>query len=477
MSETQKNLLVIGSGLAGGLAALSLAKNLGQGRRVSYLRLKQAPFADPLYGGVTAPTAYDFLLGLGLDEPTLFMRTQTSFSLGTKYADWGDLPAWIQCHQQPLPLIRGVPMRHHLTRLQSPLNSILVGAQIAEHGRFAHPPEDPNIPLSRAEYGYQFCVAEWAELVDQFLAQQSVEVVDAGSIEIERDAGGIKRVIVDSDTSLSAQLYVDCTGVDRLCVSALSKTYMPQKRVSFSHAKIAKEQLGPACRQIVTSQEGWSATVSLQGRDETLTISGEPGLSSANSERIVELGRLKEAWVGNCIAIGHANGVAEPLTPAPMMLLQLDIERLLELIPVSENMSAERREYNRRFANDFDHAGLFQSAFFHADNLPPSAYWTSSKDCASDERLVRKLRHYENRGVLVRYDLEPFNDEDWTILHAGLGRAPRQYDLQADGVSRQDAGAQIQALQRSIGAMVSKVPPHHLYVANMKRYFEKQNYA
>lgn len=472
MSDSAKTLLVIGSGLAGAMTTLSLANSIGRERRLVYLRLSEAPESDAFYGSVTAPTAYDFLRSLGLEEPTLFMRSSTSFSLGTKYANWGGLQPWIQCHQQPFPLLLGVPMRHHLTRQKRPLASVLVGAQTAELGRFAHPPEDPNVPLSRAEYGYQFSVTEWTALLEGSLRQQSVKMIDAEACKIARDGGKIQSIIPDNGAAISADLYIDCTGQQRRSRDAGNHALLDEKPVRFSVTRTPHQTLGAAYRQIVANDQGWTATTALQDREETFTIEG-----ATDGESQVHLGRLSDAWVENCVSIGHAAGMLEPLTPAPMMLLQRDIERLLELIPVTDDMTAERREFNRRFANDFDHAKMFQDAFFHTEHLPTASYWQTSKAQAQDPRLTRKLQQYENRGVLVRYDLEPFNDEDWTILHAGLGRIPRQYDLQTDSIPRQESVAQLDALQRSIAAMVPKVPPHHLYVTNMKRYFEKQKYA
>lgn len=472
MSDSVKTLLVIGSGLAGAMTALSLSKSLGPERRLVYLRMSAAPESDCLYGSVTAPTAYDFLLKLGLDEPILFTRTSTSFSLGTKYSNWGDATPWVQCHQQPLPLVHGVPMRHHLTRQHRPVSSILVGAQTAEQGRFAHPPEDPNVPLSRAEYGYQFSVAEWAALLEQFLRESEIEIIEAAQCEIQFDADAIRHVTPDSGPAISADLYIDCSGIKRVTRLATHRVLQDEKKVSYVSATSPKEPLGPAFRRVAADNQGWTSTSSLQGREEVLAISKAREDAPSSS-----VGRSAEPWRENSVSIGHAAGLLEPLTPAPMTLLQRDIERLLELIPVAEDMTAERREYNRRFANDFDHAKMFQDTLFHANGLPASDYWQSSTEQAQDPRLIRKLQQYENRGVLVRYDLEPFNDEDWTILHAGLGRTPRQYDLQTDSIPMSESVAQLDALQRSIAAMVPKVPPHHLYVANMKRYFEKQNYA
>ena len=38
------------------------------------------------------------------------------------------------------------------------------------------------------------------------------------------------------------------------------------------------------------------------------------------------------------------------------------------------------------------------------------------------DKLKRKITQFESRGVILQYDLEPFNNEDWTQIHLGMGR-------------------------------------------------------
>ena len=50
------------------------------------------------------------------------------------------------------------------------------------------------------------------------------------------------------------------------------------------------------------------------------------------------------------------------------------------------------------------------------------------------DKLKRKITQFESRGVILQYDLEPFNNEDWTQIHLGMGRIPDRYDPLADKV-------------------------------------------
>jgi tryptophan halogenase len=182
------------------------------------------------------------------------------------------------------------------------------------------------------------------------------------------------------------------------------------------------------------------------------------------------LGRAREAWSQNCVAIGHAAGVVEPLTAAPMMLLERDIERLISLVPVSSDVSVERREFNRRSAEDFEHAELFTRALFETDRLPDTDYWREAKASPVGEKLARKIALFGDRGLLAAYDLEPFNNEDWTILHYGMGRRPRRYDRSADRAPPQRVRQFLSSMKDSVEKLVAKLPDHATYRTGLERY-------
>lgn len=477
MSVDRKTILVCGDGLAGRLSATALSGALGKAYRIVLVGARTAPAEDLFYGTVTAPSGYDFLLSLGLTEPALFMETETSFSYGTHYKTWPGQKPWVQSHQAPFQNIAGTPLRHHLTRTNIAMAPLLVAAQSALQGRFAHPPEDPKVPLSRAEYGYQFNPSEWVDLLGRQLAKTSVEIADAKISHIAHDGEQITGIELGDGMRFSPDLVIDCTGSHRACLKTLDARFDSQRRIAAWGQRRGTGQLGAPCRSIESGPDGWTSTTHLQNSDYVLSI-GDPEQSGRGEpDATLALGRVQNAWIGNCVAIGHAASALEPITPAPMMLLQRDIERLLELIPVSQDMTAERREFNRRFQDDVTHSELFQLALYCGNALPSTAYWRAAKAASDTETLKRKVAQFEHRGLLVKYDLEPFNDEDWTILHFGMGRVPRLHDLQAELMPMNEVATELAAMKQAIEQMVPRMPPHHVYVGNMKRYFEKQKYV
>ena len=237
-------------------------------------------------------------------------------------------------------------------------------------------------------------------------------------------------------------------------------------------------QLGPPVRRIVARDYGWRAETTLQESTAQLTVYDPESEAEAMSahgkapERSGEttVGRRAEAWSGNCVGIGHAARVVEPLTPAPLMLLQGDVDRLLSLIPFSTEMSVERREFNRRFGEDLEHAELFTRTLFETDGAPNTPYWRAARAEPVNEKLARKIELFEDRGFLVMYDLEPFHPEDWTILHYGMGRRPARHDRTADRAQPARVSDFLANLRREVDKAVESLPSHAAYMAELKQY-------
>jgi tryptophan halogenase len=166
-----------------------------------------------------------------------------------------------------------------------------------------------------------------------------------------------------------------------------------------------------------------------------------------------------------------------------MKLLSSDLSRLLELIPVDTNMALERQEYNRRFINDVIHAELFNKAFYDfrisindddesmatiSQLLTPFWQYGMNKSPLLDRKIIQFL----HRGKLVSYDLEPFNQEDWTILHSGIGRLPNKYDRLAEIIDSKKMIAKLDKMKDGLAHFVSKMPPQQLYITKLLQYLK-----
>jgi tryptophan halogenase len=478
------HVAVCGSGLAAEMTTATLSHQLPPSIRITRVDTGDPAACDLFYGSVSSPSAYAFNLAAGLSEPRLLLESDTAFSWGTKYVRWaGGSRSWIQCFHLSPPIIDGVLFHHYLAKVgEAQLDHYLVSAAAAKKGAFMHPPQQKAAAgqqvLARAEYGYQFDPAAYARLFRAATAGARIQRINAPVEEVQRGDKGISAIRLSNGQSLVADLYVDCTGSQASLLAGLDSPFLGSRRLHAAMSCRKAAQLGPPLREITPTDYGWHSVTPLQASLAQLTVSDPEAQAEALSahgvtpERSAEvtIGRRAEAWSGNCVAIGHAARVVEPLTPAPLMLLERDIERLVSLIPFSAEMSVERREFNRRFAEDHEHAELFTRALFETDGLPDTPYWQAVRAEPVPEKLARKLQLFEDRGFPVSYDLEPFNDEDWIILHYGMGRRPARYDRTADRAQSEKIRDFLANFRREVDKAVEGMPSHATYLAELKQY-------
>jgi tryptophan 7-halogenase len=482
MDKPIERILVCGAGLAGHMTSAALSRQLPPSVQITVVDCAGASSADHFYGTVAPPSAYAFNLALGVSEPDLILRSDAAFCLGVEYSDWGR-SSWIQCFQQQLPVIGGVLFHHYLSRLRlGELEPYLVSAMAARNGSFAHPPERGDTPLSRAEYGYQFDPRSYARLFAASADAARVQRLAATIAHVDRDEAGISAIRLADGASHTADLYIDCTGPDALLLSRLDAPSLAGRRVGAAFSRNAGDRLAAPCVKVTSADYGWSARTPLRQGEARLTLYHPDARAEAlrahgaapELESEAVLGRRAQAWLGNCVAIGQSASVVEPLTTAPMLLLQRDIERLLSLIPVSPQMSVERGEFNRRCAEDYAHAGLFNRALFETEPLPDAPYWREARAEPVAEKLAMKLAQFASRGLLVGFDLEPFNQEDWTILHFGMGRRPERYDRVADQAPEDKLRQHLAAMRNDIERVVKAMPSHEAYLADLTRFLMKK---
>jgi len=479
-----QKILVCGHGIAFEMMVAALAQCLAETIEIIALKIDNLQNYDAFYGSITAPTAHRIHLSLGLDEAKILSGTDTTFAYGTEYENWAGGLNWVQSYHLPFPVWDNIPFHQYLIRSQQALEPYLVSAVAGKKGVFAHPPQDPQIPLSRAEYGYQIRPSSIAKLLFSQPISRQVTRKNGVVSTVEVKNGKLAAVHLNDGQTISADLFIDASGPAGLLMSAIDNPFVGERRLGFAESVLERHMAGTALRQVAGHDFGWQSRTTLRDKQSILTVfspdmekealAAHPDSAKTISQQI-ELGRRATGWAGNCIAVGHTGYITEPTTPAPLMLLHKDIERVASLIPVSLDMTVEMREFNRLRENDLDHCELFQRALLETADLPGTSYWQDASASPISAKLARKITQFESRGFLTGFDLEPFNEQDWAILHFGMGRRPRRYDVFLDSIPKEAAASRLDQLRQSIEMITGKMPPHDRYLAKFLSYLERKN--
>ncbi|KHA65585.1 hypothetical protein NI18_00780 [Sphingomonas sp. Ant20] len=183
------------------------------------------------------------------------------------------------------------------------------------------------------------------------------ERASADFVDAEIAANGIvERLTLADGTAVQPWLVLDCSGTDARIASRTSPAsedwsgWLPCDR---THAETVPAQGAPPPYTQVDAQDtGWTATWPLDGADVRLTCSiGGTGKPFHAARRV-------EAWRGNCVALGAAAGLLEPLHPTTLTLLLRSLAQLIQLWPAGPQAPVEATAFNRTAAGAYRRARL-----------------------------------------------------------------------------------------------------------------------
>jgi tryptophan halogenase len=476
------SIAIVGGGVAGWMTAAALANAL-KGR--GHLQLVEtATDTPPDLAEAATPQVLAFHARLGIDEDQLVRKTQATFKLGTSFADW---PRPGRRFFHPFgdygTSIDTVGFHHCWLRLrelgdETDLEAYSLAAAAAALGRFARPSTDPSSVLSSFAYGLNL---DGACYLDHMRAHALAWGVLArgpkfAGASLRADDGSIEALVLEGGERVAADLFVDCTDQGLLIGQALRVEWEDwsgwlacDRAVSVAGA--SADDLPPYA-QVVGGEGGWRWRVALQNRVahgyvycssllnddaavEALTGGagardmGAPAFQRFNS------GRRQQFWSRNCVALGPAAAVLEPIEGTGLHLIQSAIERLIALLPGGGCEDADIEEFNRLSIAEFERLRDFVILHHHA--VAPAA--------GLPDALAYKIEGFRARGRVVPYDGEIFGTPGWLSVLDGMEVRPRRHHPFADGLELGELRARMRAIRTVVGQAARAMPTHREFIA------------
>ena len=498
-----RRIVVAGGSLAGWLAATALVRVLNPADHTVTLA-----GADEARDGLAPLGAADATLppvsplhpALDLNEDGVVAATGGSFSFGIALSGWNGAG---QTYFHPFSQIGGplgpVSFHHIVLRLRQDgaplrLSNFALAALAAQAGRFTRPGGDPASVLSTCRYGLHLDCDRLAALYRAEAERLGVRVVAGHLRSVERAAdGALAALRTSGGERVEGDLFLDCTGVEARLLSALEADadgagweawdrWLPCDRVLA--ARVADPAAPPPYSHAEAQTAGWTRSLPLQGRtaltavyatawmDEEAALrqlkqlAGGRPLQDLHSH-YVRFGRRRAPWLRNCIALGGAAALIDPVGLSNLQLLRAGADLLLHLLPPGADAAAEAAEYNRRFTALLDHARNFALAHYRLNARAGEPFWDACRALAVPDTLDYKLRLYECRGRVPLYDEDPLEEDSWANLFDEHGLRPRAYTPLADGFRTTDLQSHVQLVRNVMLEAVKKMPSHADYLGNL----------
>jgi tryptophan halogenase len=387
-----------------------------------------------------------------------------------------------------------VPFHHYWLRAQAEGRAEHFGAYsfnetAAREGRFAKGDGRPSA-LPDLTYAYHFDAGLYAAMLREYAEERGTTRIEGGITGFDRDGegGDLTALVMADGRRVEGDLFVDCTGFRGLLIGeAMGSTYHDWSNyLPCDRALAVPSAAGPEARpytQSLARSAGWQWRIPLQHRTGNGHVycsafksddeAADDLLANLETEALTDprplrftAGRRDAFWVGNCVALGLAAGFMEPLESTSIHLVQAGIARLIDYFPAGPVEPADRDQFNRLSAFEWERIRDFIVLHYVA-NEREGAFWQACRDIAIPDTLAEKIELFRATGRVHREHEELFTEQAWTQVMIGQGIIPRRWHPLADVPAGDELASFLATLQDGYRRKAATLPTHGDFIRGM----------
>ncbi len=449
-----RNVVIVGGGTAGWMAAAALAKTFGH--HLDITLIESEAIGTVGVGEATIPPIRNFNLLLELGEGDFLRSVNGTFKLGIEFENWGGLGERYFHPFAPHGRDTWAAQFHHFwLRAQAqgetaPLDHFSLEARMARAGMMG------SSTGRKLNYAYHFDAAGYAALLRRLAEGMGVHRIEGKVVEVGQDSenGMIQSLRLEAGQTIAGDFFIDCSGFRALLIE---KT-LGASWEDWSHwlrndraVAVQTESVRPAAPYTRSTARscGWQWNIPLQHRvgnglvyssaymdEETavgLLLDNVAGKPMTDPLRIpFRTGRRREQWKGNCVALGLASGFLEPLESTSIHLIQNSIIRLIKMFPRERIEPSQVAQFNREVSTEIEQIRDFIIAHYHINQRNDSQYWVDCREMDIPDSLRYKMELFSKTGLVFRDNNELFSPVSWTSVMIGQGLTPASHHPVAD---------------------------------------------
>ena len=488
ISNPIRKVVIVGGGTAGWMAAAALARIMGGGNLAIEL-VESEEIGTVGVGEATIPQINLFNAMLGIDEQEFVRATNGTYKLGIEFVDWVR-PGHRYVHPFGFYGIdmMGVEFHHHWLKGRTlgdmtPLDAYSMAIVMGLAGKFEHPrPDQPNSPLARIAYAYQFDAGLYARYLRGLAESGGVVRTEGRIVDIAQngETGFVEAVVLQSGARIEGDLFLDCSGFRGLLIEqTLGAGFVDWSQWLPCDRAYAVPCENGGDRQPLTRSTaraaGWQWRIPLQHRigngyvyssnhlsdDEAVAtlLANLDGVPLAEPRQLrFTAGHRRKAWDKNVIALGLAGGFLEPLESTSIHLVQSGIARLMSLFPTRDIKAVEIDRYNAQTEREYIDIRDFLVLHYKATERRDSAFWDYCRTLPPPEGLAAKLDMFRATGRVFREHQELFTETSWLSVMVGQGIEAGAYHPVADLLPDAETLTRLEHIREVIAATAAALP-------------------
>lgn len=505
-----KSVLIVGGGTAGWLTAAFLAKSLGptSGDSVRITLVESSDIGIIGVGEGTFPSIKGTLAAIGIDEARFIHESTATFKQGVKFVDWvrpKGTPTTAghdhYFHPFSAPSQRpGNPelLPYWLLGAAAPGASFAAAATMqkaiadAAHGPKRMSDADFVGPMN---YAYHFDAGKFAKLLAEHAKSLGVAHVIATVERVELDAdGAIGSVVTREAGTLSADLYVDCTGFRAALIGdALGSPFRNLNDVLFVDRALAMQvpyeraDTPIPSYTISTAQEaGWTWDIGLHQRRGIGYVYSSRHTDEARAEQVLRnyigpagdklaprllklnVGYRDVQWVKNCVSVGLSAGFLEPLESSGIGLIETAAYLISYLFPANGDTEPVAKLFNEMMRARYERIVDFIKLHYCLTQRTDSPFWIDNADPATIPLTLReKLAMWQCRAphrLDFITDLEMYPPTSWQYVLYGMEFNTQLAANRAAYPRMDDARKEFQMIRQMSQHALADLPQHRALV-------------
>ncbi|MCK0127586.1 tryptophan halogenase family protein [Erythrobacter sp. F6033] len=493
MTDTNvQKLVIVGGGTAGWITAAAFARLLG--RNLSIELVESEAIGTVGVGEATIPQIIRLNAILGLDEYDFVKHTKGTFKLGIEFVDWGKLgTSYLHTFGDAGLNLASVPFHQYWARAAAnghdkDLWHYSLHKRAADTAKFGKLERVGQTAMTGLAYAYHFDAGLYARYLRNFAEQHGVTRSEGIVQTVSRDSesGNITSIELDNGKQVEGDFFIDCTGFRALLMGQeLGIGYRDwSKWLPCDSAQAVPserlETLVPYTRA-TAKNAGWQWRIPLQHRTgnghvycRSFTSDDEASqvlLDGLDTKPLADprpirftTGRREQFWAHNCACIGLSGGFLEPLESTSIHLIQSHVSRLIQLFPQTTGSTAERDEYNRRCADEFEQIRDFLILHYKQTEREDSEFWSYCKNMEVPDSLRQKQHLFASSGRVGRDADDLFREASWVQVMLGQNVTPRSHDPMANGLNDVQLSEFLTNVRKLIEKSVDGLPTHEQFI-------------
>ncbi|HEY7006668.1 MAG TPA: tryptophan halogenase family protein [Sphingomicrobium sp.] len=490
--ETIRDIVIVGGGTAGWMAAAALAKCVGtQQRRITLIESEEIGTVG--VGESTIPPIQQFNKLLGIDEDEFVRETNATFKLGIEFIDWRRV-GHSYFHNFGLlgaDLRTGISFNQYWLRWaqsggdpdQLKFSTEAEAARLGKFGRT--PPSQGTQP--NVNYAFQFDASTYAAYLRRYSERRGVVRREGKVVNVRQngETGLIEGVDMADGSSIRGDFFIDCSGFRGLIIEQVYKAgfedwshWLPNDRAA---AVPAERMAQPSPFTVARAREaGWQWRIPLQHRtgngyvfcsnyiseDEAASklVESLEGTTLADPKVLrFKAGRRKASWVKNCLALGLSSGFLEPLESTSIHLVQAAITKFFDYFPLRHTDALAAR-FNEEMSFQYETIRDFIIAHYKVTEREDTEFWRYCKHMSIPDTLEEKLELFRARGEVKPRWADIFSEVSWFAILYGQGIVPTGHHPLADAMSEDDLELTLSRIRAAIKQRVDSLPSHGDYI-------------